>query len=187
MNYKTKQILVVALAVLGAFAVGTNTAEAKNSSRQVYLSDAAIPVMASSVSRGNNHASRTRATLSKFSGMRRQLTDKELKQLLYTVGFRGQDLKEAWAIAKRESNGRPRAYNGNRSTGDSSYGIFQINMIGSLGPERREKFDLKSNNDLYNPVINARIAHYMSDGGKNWSAWHGMNSKAKQWLKEFPV
>ena len=33
----------------------------------------------------------------------------------------------------------------------------------------------------------AKIAYYMSDGGKNWDSWHGVNSKAKKWLKEFPA
>ena len=48
------------------------------------------------------------------------LTDEELVTLLKTVGFEGLGLKKAWSIAKRESNGRPLAYNGNRNTGDSS-------------------------------------------------------------------
>ena len=39
------------------------------------------------------------------------LSDKDLKNLLKLVGFEGQNLKEAWAIAKRESNGRPFAFN----------------------------------------------------------------------------
>jgi len=69
------------------------------------------------------------------------LTDKELKELLSAVGFEGKALKMAWAIAKSESNARPMAYNGNRKTGDSSYGIFQINMLGELGIDRKEKFD----------------------------------------------
>jgi hypothetical protein len=38
---------------------------------------------------------------------------------------------------------RPMAYNGNRNTGDSSYGIFQINMLGKLGIDRKEKFESK--------------------------------------------
>ena len=73
------------------------------------------------------------------------------------VGFEGVGLKKAWSIAKRESNGRPLAYNGDKKTGDSSYGIFQINMIGDLGPTRLEKFDLKSNKELFDPVTNAEI------------------------------
>ena len=115
------------------------------------------------------------------------LTDEELVLLLKTVGFEGVGLKKAWSIAKRESNGRPLAYNGDRSTGDSSYGIFQINMIGNLGPERLEKFKLESNRELFDPVTNAEITYYMTNGGIDWSAWKGMTPKAKEWLLQFPI
>ena len=115
------------------------------------------------------------------------LTDQELKQLLETVGFEGTGLKKAWSIAKRESNGRPLAYNGNKNTGDSSYGLFQINMIGNLGPTRLEKFNLQSNKELFDPVTNAEITYYMTEGGSNWSAWKGMTPKAKEWLTQFPT
>ena len=115
------------------------------------------------------------------------LTDQELVTLLKTVGFEGAGLKKAWAIAKRESNGRPLAYNGNKRTGDSSYGIFQINMIGELGPERLDKFNLKSNRELFDPVTNAEITYYMTDGGLDWSAWKGLTPKAKEWLLQFPT
>ena len=115
------------------------------------------------------------------------LTDQELLTLLKTVGFEGLGLKQAWSIAKRESNGRPLAYNGNKRTGDSSYGIFQINMIGNLGPERLEKFNLKSNKELFDPVTNAEITYYMTDGGSDWSSWKGMTPKAKEWLLQFPT
>jgi hypothetical protein len=114
------------------------------------------------------------------------LSDKDLYLVLKAVGFKGQDLKEAWAVAKKESNGQPIRFNGNAKTGDSSYGLFQINMIRDLGPERRAKFNLDTNSDLLNPVINARIAYHMSNGGKNWSAWHGITAKTKMWMKKFP-
>ena len=115
------------------------------------------------------------------------LTDNELLLLLNTVGFEGSGLKKAWSIAKRESNGRPLAYNGDRKTGDSSYGLFQINMIGSLGPERLEKFDLKSNKELFDPVTNAEITYYMTNGGQDWSAWKGMTPRAKEFFLKFPT
>ena len=115
------------------------------------------------------------------------LTDEELLILLKTVGFEGVGLKKAWSIAKRESNGRPLAYNGDKKTGDSSYGIFQINMIGDLGPKRLEKFDLKSNKELFDPVTNAEITYYMTEGGSDWSSWKGMTPKAKEWLLQFPT
>jgi hypothetical protein len=114
------------------------------------------------------------------------LTDLELKELLYLVGFKGSNLIEAWAVAKKESNGQPIRFNGNSKTGDSSYGMFQINMINDLGPERRDKFELVTNSDLLNPVINAQIAFYMSDGGKDWSSWHGITQRTKYWMTQFP-
>ena len=114
------------------------------------------------------------------------LTDLELKQLLHLVGFNGRDLVVAWAIAKKESNGRPLAYNGNHKTGDSSFGMFQINMIDSLGPDRRDKFDLNSNAELFNPVKNAEIAYYMSNGGSDWSSWKGITPKTREWMSKFP-
>lgn len=114
------------------------------------------------------------------------LSDKDLYLVLKAVGFKGLDLKEAWAVAKKESNGQPIRFNGNTQTGDSSYGLFQINMIRDLGPQRRAKFGLRTNSDLLNPVVNAKIAYHMSNGGKNWSAWHGITPKTKMWMKKFP-
>jgi len=129
-------------------------------------------------------------TLEKFSNAvykpSEMLTDKELLQLLKAVGFEGQALKMAWGIAKAESNGRPMAYNGNRNTGDSSYGIFQINMLGNLGDDRKEKFDLRSNVLLFDPVINAEITYYMTKGGIDWSSWPNSISKAKKLATQFP-
>jgi hypothetical protein len=115
------------------------------------------------------------------------LTDRQLKELLHAVGFRGQGLVKAWAVAKKESNGRPLAFNGNVKTGDNSYGIFQINMIGMLKEGRQDKFGLNFNSELLNPVINAQVAYHMSAGGKNWSAWHGITPKTKSWMKKFPA
>jgi hypothetical protein len=114
------------------------------------------------------------------------LTDLELKELLSLVGFKGKDLVVAWAVAKKESNGRPLAFNGNHKTGDSSYGMFQINMIDDLGPDRRTKFDLESNAELFNPVKNAEIVYYMTSGGNDWSSWKGITPKTKMWMSKFP-
>jgi hypothetical protein len=114
------------------------------------------------------------------------LTDLELKELLSLVGFKGKDLVVAWAVAKKESNGRPLAFNGNHKTGDSSYGVFQINMIDALGPDRRTKFDLDSNAELFNPVKNAEIAYYMTNGGEDWSSWKGITPRTRAWMNKFP-
>jgi hypothetical protein len=114
------------------------------------------------------------------------LTDRQLKELLRAVGFRGKSLVQAWAVAKKESNGRPLAFNGNAKTGDSSFGIFQINMIDMLGPDRREKYGLNFTAELMNPVVNAQIAYHMSAGGTNWSAWKGITPRTKEWMGKFP-
>jgi hypothetical protein len=114
------------------------------------------------------------------------LGNKELKGILYYAGFRGERLKQAWAVAKKESTGRPRSHNKNPDTGDNSYGLFQINMIDSLGPARRKQFNLKSNEDLFDPIRNAKIAYFMSNKGKNWSSWNGITDRTIYWMAKFP-
>jgi len=115
------------------------------------------------------------------------LTDDQLVELLKAVGFEKSGLRNACAIAKAESNGRPLAFNGNHKTGDSSYGMFQINMIGELGPDRRDLFKLGSNAELLNPVTNAKAALHMTDGGSDWSSWSSVNGKRyKEWYNKYP-
>jgi hypothetical protein len=115
------------------------------------------------------------------------LTDSQLVELLKAVGFKGKGLKTAWAVAKAESNGRPFAFNGNTKTGDSSYGIFQINMLGILGPDRRDRYDLNLNAELFSPVTNAQIVYKMTKGGNDWSSWTSYNKGAvNKWLNKFP-
>jgi len=128
--------------------------------------------------------------LDKYRGAK-ELSDTDLVDLLSAVGFEGKALKVAYAVAKKESNGRPLAHNGNVNTGDNSYGMFQINMLGSLGEDRREKFELTTNKDLLDPVTNAQIAYHMSDGGKDWSAWkvypgQKNGERYESFLKKFP-
>ena len=114
------------------------------------------------------------------------LAAEDLKDLLWAVGFEGTALKTAWAVARVESNGRPMALNDDKSTGDKSYGIFQINMLGDLGMVRKEKFDLVSNKELFDPVTNAEITYYMTKGGKDWSSWPNSIGKARELISEFP-
>jgi hypothetical protein len=109
--------------------------------------------------------------LADYAGQKEPLTGVQLSELLSAVGFKGQAHKIAWGIAMRESNARPMALNNNAKTGDSSYGIFQINMIGDLGADRRAKFGLESNAQLNNPVVNAQVAYHMSSGGTDFGAW----------------
>ena len=125
----------------------------------------------------------------KYSNLHK-LTKEQLYDLLYLTGFRGHALKTAWAVAMKESHGNPRAHNGNAKTGDSSYGIFQINVYGSL-KARISQYGLSSADDLYDPVTNAKIAFKMSSKGKNWKPWRAeeyqtYSGVVQYWLKAVP-
>lgn len=108
------------------------------------------------------------------------LSGVEVARLMYAAGFRGADLVKAVAIAGRESRFNPSAHNPNADTGDNSYGLMQINMIGKLGPERRQRLGLKSNEELFDPATNARAAYWLYRAGDNsfyhWGEYKGMDS-----------
>ena len=131
-----------------------------------------------------------REVLDKFSNETykhsEMLAAEDLKDLLWAVGFEGIALKTAWAVARVESNGRPLALNDNTRTGDKSYGIFQINMLGNLGVDRKAKFELVSNKELFDPVTNAEITYHMTKGGTDWSSWRNSIGKARNLIHEFP-
>ena len=109
--------------------------------------------------------------------------DANLVSILTQAGFSGQGLATAYAVAKAESGGRSTAYNGNTKTGDQSYGLFQINMLGALGPDRRKTFGLSSNDQLFDPATNAKVAYTMSHGGTDWGPWSAYtNGSYKKFL-----
>lgn len=83
-----------------------------------------------------------------------------LARTLHKAGFRGADLREAWAIAMRESGGNPRAIS---ATHD--YGLFQINRAA----HHRSK--LWKDGKMLDRDYNAKVAAHFSNLGKNWSAW----------------
>jgi len=124
------------------------------------------------------------------------LSGKQLVEVLKQAGFTGEGLKMAWAIAMRESGGKPSAFNGNAGTGDKSYGLFQINMLGNLGPARLKELGLNSNEDLLDPLTNAKAAYKMSKGGTDFGAWAvgpnayrrsaSLDAAIQKYLKEFP-
>jgi hypothetical protein len=102
----------------------------------------------------------------------------DLMSILRQAGFTGNGLKMAYAIAMAESGGSARAHNPDVRTGDNSYGLFQINMLGAMGPERRRQYGLSSNEDLYDPLVNAKVAYKMSKGGTSWGPWSTYGSGA---------
>ena len=102
------------------------------------------------------------------------LSGEDVARMAHQAGFRGDDLVKVVAISKRESNWRPNAFNGNAGTGDRSYGLMQINMIGDLGPARLRQFGLSSSDQLLDPQTNLNAAFRMySDAGGSLNAWGG--------------
>lgn len=99
------------------------------------------------------------------------------------AGFIGNDLAIAIAVALAESSGNPKAHNANTATKDNSYGLWQINMYGALGPARRKTFNLKKNEDLFDPQVNANAAFkiYKGAGGKftDWTKFRNGDYKKK--------
>ena len=101
---------------------------------------------------------------------------KKLTQLAKSAGMPQDKIPTMVSIALAESGGRTDALNDNPRTGDLSYGLWQINMIGRLGPDRRKRYGLKSNEELKDPATNARVAKeiLLRDGGLSaWSTFKG--------------
>ncbi|ATY11158.1 lytic transglycosylase [Amycolatopsis sp. AA4] len=98
-----------------------------------------------------------------------KLSAEEIAQHAYRAGFRGQALTTAVAVALAESGGNPRAHNG--TPPDNSYGLWQVNMLGSLGPARRHEFRLRSDDELFDADENAKAAWAISGHGKSFQPW----------------
>ncbi|MDR7193447.1 peptidoglycan-binding protein [Luteimonas terrae] len=111
----------------------------------------------------------------------------QLAQLFHEAGFRGENLVSMVAISMRESTGDPAAFNGNRATGDQSYGLTQINMLDGMGPERREAFGLTSNEQLFDPQTNARVAFELSNNGTDLSPWGAYRGLANTYNTDVPA
>jgi hypothetical protein len=98
-----------------------------------------------------------------------QISATQIAQAAYSAGFRGTALTTAVAVALAESDGNPDAHNG--VPPDNSYGLWQVNMLGDLGPDRRRQFGLSSNDQLFDPATNAKAAYAISDDGKSFEPW----------------
>lgn len=111
------------------------------------------------------------------------LSPRQIAEYAHDAGFRGKDLTTAVAIALAESGGRTTAHND--TPPDNSYGLWQVNMHGALGPERRDEFDLDANRDLFDPATNAEAAYAISGGGDSFRPWTAYTSgRHEQYLDE---
>jgi hypothetical protein len=106
----------------------------------------------------------------------------EVYALARRAGFSagGEEAVIATAIALAESGGNPDAHN--TTPPDDSYGLWQINMFEDLGPERRRQFGIDRDEELFDPLTNARAARSVfttpPGGFKAWSTFkHGRHTE----------
>ena len=104
----------------------------------------------------------------------KSITRSQLAGLLRQEGVKEDLIPTMVAISQAESSLNPRALNPDRSTGDYSFGLYQINMIDEpgymLGAERRRNLGLKANEELYDPRTNVRAAKSILDS-QGLGAW----------------
>ena len=124
-------------------------------------------------------------------------TDYQLQQFAVEAGWPKPLIPTLGRIIKAESDGLQFALN--QKGDDDSYGLTQINMLDDpgdvtkgispylLGTERRDRYNLESNEDLYDPVTNLRIAYdiYKRKGNtfNDWSTF--TETKAPRYYKNF--
>lgn len=105
------------------------------------------------------------------------MTPAEIYSVARNAGFPPSTAVSMTAIAMRESGGNPQAFNG--VPPDSSYGLWQINMIGSLGPARLAQFGLSDASELFDPNVNAMAAY---------AIWGGDDANlSRHWYIDRPV
>lgn len=110
------------------------------------------------------------------------ISQQQAFELAKNAGFSDEEAKTMAAIAVAESGLNASAFNGNASTGDKSYGLWQINMLGRLGPERRAQLGIQSDEQLFDPATNARAAFqiYKQQGFEAWSVYK--SGKYRQYM-----
>lgn len=97
------------------------------------------------------------------------ISDAAIASVARAQGLSPTNTAIAVAVALAESGGNTTSHN--PVPPDNSYGLWQINMLGSMGPERRKQFGITSNDQLYDPNVNAKAMSALSSGGTNWKPW----------------
>lgn len=105
-----------------------------------------------------------------------RLNYQQVAQLAWEAGWRGKDAETAVAIARAESQFDTLATNFKNK--DHSFGLWQINMKDDLGPDRRKRYNLTSNEQLFDPRTNARVAYAIyKDRGNKFIDWSTYNQR----------
>ena len=117
---------------------------------------------------------------------RGKLTPKQIADVARQAGIPEDKIPTMVAIAMAESSGNSEAHNPKYP--DNSFGLWQINMLDEpgyqLGAERRQKYGLSSNEELKDPLTNAKAAFDIlnSQGLGAWSVY--TSGKYKDFLPD---
>lgn len=107
-------------------------------------------------------------------------SEAEMRALFTEVGFPEWTHERALFITWCESRWRHWEHNDTPATGDDSYGLAQINIIGTLLPGRLAiaqslGYPVTTAAELgallLDPIANLRVAYVLSGGGTGWGAW----------------
>lgn len=107
-------------------------------------------------------------------GQGNALTSEQVAQILFQAGFRGDALIYFTGVAMRESRNQPgiRGTEADPSALTGDFGLFGINASND-SPEARAAVGYTSRAQWTDPLINAKMAFYLSQGGKNLAPWGG--------------
>lgn len=101
------------------------------------------------------------------------LSQQQVYNLARDAGFDPSTAQSMVAIAMRESNLMPNCIATNvAGSSEASYGLWQINMSGSLKLPRLAMFGISDPAQLLDPSTNAHAAFVLSGGGSNLIPWH---------------
>ena len=185
-GYMTKIKLLGGVLVMAMLIVGSSVAVAGTRTEQVYAKSAPT---ATEMPFPDKSVITLRAAMKTATEDAPEPCDNWLVKVLKKAGFRGENLREAWAIVMRESGGREDAIS---ATGD--YGMFQFNKVAWGGQ------DWWNTSLLLTREYNAAIAFQISDGGRTWYPWDidgkgnhkgnytstGVYNKYVKWYNEYP-
>jgi Lysozyme like domain len=94
------------------------------------------------------------------------MTPLQIYETMRRAGFPPVVAVTMTAIALRESAGNPDVINNTPKTGDLSYGLLQINLLGALA-DRMKSFGITKGEQLLDPATNAHAGFVL---------WNGKNS-----------
>lgn len=102
----------------------------------------------------------------------------EVLWLAKSAGFTDEQARVMTVISYFESGWDTSVLNDNSATGDLSYGLWQINMIGAENARLRKlAYGIKKNEELFDPATNAKAAR-ITYGWQKYSAWSVWNHRS---------